>query len=83
MAEKGNPNVISDAGSAAHLALAALSSAALNVRINAAAVQDVVSRQRWLEEISTLENGAAEAAESIRYIVQKRMALTSQYCNAD
>ena len=83
VAEKGNPNVISDAGSAAHLALAALSSAALNVRINAAAVQDVVSRQRWLEEISTLENGAAEAAESIRYIVQKRMALTSQYCNAD
>jgi glutamate formiminotransferase/formiminotetrahydrofolate cyclodeaminase len=79
VAEKGNPNAISDAGSAAHLALAALCSAALNVRVNAAAVQNVVARQRWLEEMTTLENGAAEAAEAVRYTVQKRMALNSQH----
>lgn len=75
VADKGNPNAISDAGSAANLALAAIHSAALNVRINAISVRDGKARQRWLEEITPLENRAAETAEAVRRSVQKRMAL--------
>ena len=74
VADKGNPNAISDAGSAANLALAAIRSAALNVRINAISVRDREARQRWLEEIANLENRAAESAEAVRRSVQKRMA---------
>lgn len=73
VAEQGNPNAISDAGSAAHLALAAIRSAALNVRINAASVRDREASQRWLEEITTLENRADKTAETVRRSVQKRM----------
>ena len=77
VADKGNPNAISDAGSAANLALAAIHSAALNVRINAISVRDGEARQRWLEEITNLENRAAETAEAVRRSVSKRMASPS------
>ena len=73
---KGNPNAISDAGSAANLALAAIHSAALNIRINATSVRDREARQHWLEEITALENRAAETAEAVRRSVSKRMAPT-------
>ena len=52
VAEHGNVNAISDAGSAAYLAQAALAGAALNVRANAAAVKDRPTAATWLQELS-------------------------------
>jgi glutamate formiminotransferase/formiminotetrahydrofolate cyclodeaminase len=48
VAEKGNLNAVGEAGAAANLALAAVCTAALNVRINAAAVKNHESAQQWL-----------------------------------
>lgn len=54
-AEKGNPNAASDAGTAQALARAALAGAALNVRANAAALQDKALAAAWLSELAGLE----------------------------
>jgi glutamate formiminotransferase/formiminotetrahydrofolate cyclodeaminase len=69
VAEKGNKNAVSDAGSAANLALAAVRAAALNVRSNAAAVKDREAARRWLEEIVVLEDRASALAETVKEAV--------------
>ncbi len=54
LAEKGNPNLISDAGCAAKLALAALECGWLNVEINFASIKDeefLARRRAELDEI--------------------------------
>ncbi|MEK9164252.1 MAG: glutamate formimidoyltransferase [Chloroflexota bacterium] len=71
-AEKGNVNAVSDAGSAANLALAASRAAALNVRSNAAAVKDRDSAQVWLNEIAALETHAAQAAGAVQKVIRER-----------
>jgi len=58
-AEHGNVNALSDAISAAALALAGLTAAAANVRINAAALQQPQAARPWLEELTALEARAA------------------------
>ncbi len=58
-AEHGNVNALSDAISAAALALAGLTAAAANVRINAAALQQPQAAQPWLEELPALETRAS------------------------
>jgi glutamate formiminotransferase/formiminotetrahydrofolate cyclodeaminase len=73
VAEKGNLNALSDAGSAANLALAATRAAALIVHINAAAVKDHGATHLWLEEIAALEDRATETVETINRIVRSRM----------
>ncbi len=73
VAEKSNLNALSDAGSAANLALAAAQAAALNVRVNAAAVKDHQAKHLWLEEIAALENRASETAEAVNRMVRNRM----------
>ena len=72
VAEHGNVNAISDAGSAAYLAQAALNGAALNVRANAAAVQDRPTAASWLKELSGLEARADDALAVIDRVVQDR-----------
>jgi len=64
-AEHGNVNAISDAGSAAHLAQAALAGAALNVRANAAAVKDRATAASWLKELAGLEARADDALAAV------------------
>lgn len=54
-AEHGNVNALSDAISAAALALAGLTAAAANVRINASALQQPHAAQPWHEELTALE----------------------------
>ena len=63
---KGNLNAISDTGSAAALAGAALTGAGLNVRINAPGLKDKEKAAKLIEEISDLENQGADLQEQIR-----------------
>jgi glutamate formiminotransferase/formiminotetrahydrofolate cyclodeaminase len=72
VAERGNVNAISDAGSAAHLANAALAGAALNVRANAAAVHDRPTAASWLKELVGLEARATDALAVIDQVVRER-----------
>ncbi len=68
--ERGNPNLVSDAGVAAALAEAALQSAALNVRINLAYIRDrdfVITTDTALTE---LLSGAATARDTVLTQVQ-------------
>ncbi|MGH2521832.1 MAG: glutamate formimidoyltransferase [Anaerolineales bacterium] len=70
--EKGNLNAISDGGSAANLAKAALAGAALNVRANANAIKDRATADAWLKELAGLEARAAEAMEGIDQTLRER-----------
>jgi glutamate formiminotransferase / formiminotetrahydrofolate cyclodeaminase len=70
VAEHGNVNAFSDAGSAAYLAKAALTGAALNVRANATAVQDRPTATSWLKELSGLEARANDALAVIDRVVR-------------
>jgi formiminotetrahydrofolate cyclodeaminase len=72
IAEKGNVNALSDAGSAAYLAKAALAGAALNVRANAAVVKDREAAAAWLKEISGLEARANDALAAIDRTLRER-----------
>ncbi len=71
-AEKGNLKTIADAASAAHLARAALSVSALNVRANAAALRDRQMAAAWLKEVSGLEARAGDALAAIERTVRER-----------
>jgi len=70
VAEYGNVNALSDAGSAGYLAKAALTGAALNVRANATAVQDRPTAANWLKELSGLEARANDALAIIDRVVR-------------
>jgi glutamate formiminotransferase/formiminotetrahydrofolate cyclodeaminase len=70
--EKGNVNAISDAGSSAYLARAALSGAGLNVRSNAAVVKDRGTAEAWLKEIAGLEARAKETLAAIEQTLRGR-----------
>jgi glutamate formiminotransferase/formiminotetrahydrofolate cyclodeaminase len=70
VAERGNVNAFSDAGSAAYLAKAGLAGAALNVRANAAAVQDRPTAANWLKELSGLEARANDALAVVDRVVR-------------
>jgi methenyltetrahydrofolate cyclohydrolase len=65
VAEKGNLNVISDAGVAVLAANAGLRSAALNVFINAKAIKDREFAEKQLAEVNALLAEAAETTESV------------------
>lgn len=72
-ADKGNTNVISDAGVAVMAGYAALKSAALNVYINTSSLKDrefVAQRLAALEKILT---GADVAAEEIYQVVRGKL----------
>jgi glutamate formiminotransferase/formiminotetrahydrofolate cyclodeaminase len=71
-AERGNLNALSDAGSAAYLAKAALAGAALNVRANAAALQDRATAGSWLKELHGLEARANDALAAIDRTMRER-----------
>jgi formiminotetrahydrofolate cyclodeaminase len=64
--QHGNLNAISDAGSAAALAGAALTGAALNVRINAPGLKDRPTASELIEEIGKLESQGADLQDQIR-----------------
>jgi formiminotetrahydrofolate cyclodeaminase len=73
VAEKGNLNVISDAGVAVLSANAGLRSAALNVFINAKAIKDRDFAEKQIAEVNALLAQAAETTESVYQIVRTKI----------
>jgi formiminotetrahydrofolate cyclodeaminase len=72
-AEHGYKGVVSDAGVGVLSAYSALRSAALNVYINAPALQDCAAAERYLTEIDALVASAAQAHEAVYSIVRGRL----------
>ncbi len=68
----GNTNAISDAGSGGALARAALTGAGLNVRINAASLQNQAAVAPLLAELASLEQRASSLENKIRQNIQAR-----------
>jgi formiminotetrahydrofolate cyclodeaminase len=73
VAEKGNLNVISDAGVAVLSANAGLRSAALNVFINAKAIKDREFAEKQIAEVNALLAQAAEITESVYQTVKTKI----------
>jgi methenyltetrahydrofolate cyclohydrolase len=73
VAEKGNLNVISDAGVAVLSANAGLRSAALNVFINAKAIKDRDFAEKQIAEVNALLAQAAEITESVYQTVRTKI----------
>ena len=73
VAEKGNLNVISDAGVAVLSANAGLRSAALNVFINAKAIKDRDFAEKQIAEVNALLDQAAETTESVYQTVRTKI----------
>ena len=71
-AELGNLNAITDAGSGAELALAAMRGAALNVRINLTSLQDQDAAQNLRQELEAVERRAEALIQAVRTIVCQR-----------
>ncbi|WP_036293360.1 methenyltetrahydrofolate cyclohydrolase [Methylosinus sp. PW1] len=72
-ADKGNLNVISDAGVAVLAANAGLRSAALNVYINAKAIKDREFAEKQIAEVEALLAAAAEKTEAVYKVVRGKI----------
>ena len=73
VAEKGNFNVISDAGVAVLAAHAALRSAALNVYINIGGIRDEAFVQDRRNKLEFVLSGAGTATESVYELVKSKL----------
>ena len=73
VAEKGNLNVISDAGVAVLAAYAALRSAALNVYINAGAIKDKAFVDERLTELNRVMGGMDTLTEEVYQLVKSKL----------
>jgi glutamate formiminotransferase/formiminotetrahydrofolate cyclodeaminase len=74
-ARSGNLNAISDAGAAVNLAFAALTSAALNVRINISALLDKKQAAKLEQAVEAVENKASISIEAIKDVLKDRGGL--------
>ena len=72
--DKGNLNVLSDAGVAGLAAYAALRSAALNVFTNARMITDKTFAEAKLKELHTLLAGAESATEKAYGVVKDKLS---------
>ncbi|GAB4482269.1 MAG: hypothetical protein Kow00124_30950 [Anaerolineae bacterium] len=72
VAEMGNSNAISDAGSAGALAAAALHAAAMNVRINVASMSDQTGAGVWLSALAAIEEAAAADRQRLHTAIRER-----------
>lgn len=72
IAEKGNKNVISDAGVGVILAEAALESAILNVKCNLGMIKDEQVKERFNSEVDDLmELGKGEKVKVVRIVLER------------
>jgi len=75
VAELGNVNAISDAGTAAALAKAAIEGAGLNVRINLLGLEKEADPARMLNELRAIDKQAGKLEHSLRSILAERGGL--------
>jgi glutamate formiminotransferase/formiminotetrahydrofolate cyclodeaminase len=73
VAEHGNSNALSDAGSAGALAAAAFQAAQYNVRINAGSVSDKKLAQKWLDQVEKLQTEADRHSARLDAIIQQEL----------
>ena len=73
VADKGNLNVVSDAGVAVQSAYAGLMSAALNVRVNAKSIKDRDFADGRIGELESLISEARSASEEIYETVKAKL----------
>jgi formiminotetrahydrofolate cyclodeaminase len=73
MSEDANKNAVSDVGVAAHMGLAALRAAFLNVDINLASISDPSFVRRLNSEVEGLERRAVADHEEAVAIVERRL----------
>lgn len=64
-AEHGNPNALTDATTGAHLAMAAVRGAALNVEVNLSDFDDEAQAARYREEIDRLKSDAQSKLDEL------------------
>lgn len=74
-AEMGNVNAVSDAGSAASFALAAIRGAGLNVRINLLGQEKDPEPAQMLNELKSLEKRAEKLDEAVNQALRERGGL--------
>jgi glutamate formiminotransferase/formiminotetrahydrofolate cyclodeaminase len=75
VAANGNVNAMSDAASAAFMARAAIDAAGMNVRINAASLDDQVRAKQYVDEWKSIRDRAASRIDQILSEVEKRATL--------
>lgn len=75
VAAQGNVNAMSDAASAAFMARAAIEAAGMNIRINAATLDNPVQAQRYVEEWRSIQAQAMLRVDQVQAEVEKRAAL--------
>jgi glutamate formiminotransferase/formiminotetrahydrofolate cyclodeaminase len=73
----GNPNAITDVGTGALLAEAALSGAGYNVRINLSDLEDRIAAQSLLDELESLEERAKQLKVQVETHLKERAGLPS------
>ena len=77
VAEIGNVNAVTDAGSAGAIARAALKAAGFNVRINASNVSNREAADEWLQELAGLETQAQAAEAQLHAALKERAGLSA------
>src|SRR5213083_2331201 len=73
MADKGNPNSISDVGVGALATRACIEGAALNVRINLAGLKDVKSKSAFVEKVRRISADSEARFKEIKHVVEKKL----------
>ncbi len=75
VAANGNLNAMSDAASAAFMARAAIDAAGMNVRINAATLDDQAHAQRYVDEWKNIQAQGMRRVDQVLAEVEKRAQL--------
>jgi glutamate formiminotransferase/formiminotetrahydrofolate cyclodeaminase len=75
VAEFGNVNAVTDAGSAGVMAYAAIQAAAMNVRVNADSLEDEEASEGWRDKILALEKQATDLKARIGAMVAQRAGI--------
>jgi len=75
VASKGNVNAASDAATAAWMAMAGIQSAALNVRVNAAGIQDEARKEVWLAELEDIDTHAHMLLKEVQTVAAQRAGI--------
>lgn len=73
LAQKGNPNAITDLGCAVHLVNAAIAGAALNVRINLSSITDPEWAAGIHTEITRIQQVAQELTQEVMTVVETKI----------